>query len=152
MHIQPGGVRHNDVHPVHLQGNGFGAVPGAGPTQESETRARGNNRGSLAGSRLKLKRRLTALRRCEVWDGTRILIPRAPAPAGHPARRAHGRRGQLRLGVTGSASYGVLPRLVGVLSAKLPDLQLEIRTEMLTPQQEVALLNGQLDLGILRRR
>jgi hypothetical protein len=65
------------------KGSDHGAVPGAGPTQESETRARGNNRGSLAGSRLKLKRRLSALRSCEVWDGTRILILRGAGASRH---------------------------------------------------------------------
>lgn len=73
------------------------------------------------------------------------------AQAGGAARAtADGRTGTLRLGVTGSASYGYLPELARVAAAAMPDVRLRVRTEMLTPQQEKALLDDQLDLGVLR--
>lgn len=61
-----------------------------------------------------------------------------------------GASGVLRMGVTGSASYGVLPQLVRTLKSALPGVELTIDTEMLTPLQAAALINGRLDLGVLR--
>lgn len=63
---------------------------------------------------------------------------------------ADGRTGTLRLGVTGSATYGFLPRLARVAATAMPDVRLRVRTEMLTPDQERALLEDRLDLGVLR--
>lgn len=61
-----------------------------------------------------------------------------------------GKVGVLRLGVTGSASYGVLPRLARSIKTRLPGVGLRIETEMLTPAQADALRNNRLDLGVLR--
>lgn len=61
-----------------------------------------------------------------------------------------GASGVLRVGVTGSASYGVLPRLVRTLKGALPGVELAIDTEMLTPLQASALIDGRLDLALLR--
>lgn len=65
-------------------------------------------------------------------------------------RIGSGKVGVLRLGVTGSASYGVLPRLASAIKAELPGVALRIETEMLTPAQSDALLGNRLDLGVLR--
>ncbi|WP_122260702.1 LysR family transcriptional regulator [Ornithinimicrobium cerasi] len=71
--------------------------------------------------------------------------------AGRAARdTADGRSGTLRLGVTGSATYGYLPQLARVAAGAMPDVRLRVRTEMLTPHQERALLEDRLDLGVLR--
>lgn len=61
-----------------------------------------------------------------------------------------GKVGVIRLGVTGSASYGVLPRLARTIKERLPGVALRIQTEMLTPAQADALRNNRLDLGVLR--
>ncbi|MFK5633909.1 MULTISPECIES: LysR substrate-binding domain-containing protein [unclassified Ornithinimicrobium] len=67
------------------------------------------------------------------------------------ARRAEaGVTGTLRLGVTGTAAYGYLPRVAQVLTTALPQVHLQVHTEMLTPDQERALVGDRLDLGILR--
>lgn len=71
--------------------------------------------------------------------------------AGDAARDvAAGRSGVLRLGVTGSATYGFLPDLARVAAEAIPGVHLHVETELLTPQQERALLDDQLDLGVLR--
>ncbi|GAA4382568.1 LysR family transcriptional regulator [Tsukamurella soli] len=61
-----------------------------------------------------------------------------------------GALGVLRVGFTGSASYGVLPELARLLQRELPGVSLQIRTEMLTPDQASALVDDRLDLGVLR--
>jgi DNA-binding transcriptional LysR family regulator len=63
---------------------------------------------------------------------------------------ADGRLGRIAIGFTGSATYDLLPSLVRVLRADLPGIELDIRGEMLTPNQVTALLDGTLDLGLLR--
>lgn len=67
------------------------------------------------------------------------------------ARRADGGvTGTVRVGLTGSASYGYLPRVARVLSEALPQVDMRVRTEMLTPEQERALVEDALDLAVLR--
>src|ERR1700759_3984860 len=66
------------------------------------------------------------------------------------AQVAAGRRGRIAIGFTGSATYDLLPSLVRVLRADLPGIELDIRGEMLTPDQVAALTDGTLDLGLLR--
>src|ERR1700761_7402825 len=65
-------------------------------------------------------------------------------------RAADGRLGRIAIGFTGSATYDLLPSLVRVLRADLPGIELDIRGEMLTPDQVAALLDRTLDLGLLR--
>jgi len=65
-------------------------------------------------------------------------------------RVADGRLGRIAIGFTGSATYDLLPSLVRVLRADLPGIELDIRGEMLTPDQVAALTDGTLDLGLLR--
>ena len=61
-----------------------------------------------------------------------------------------GALGMIRLGVTGAASYGVLPDIARTIKTQLPGVGLTIQTEMLTPDQTSALLDGRLDVGVLR--
>jgi DNA-binding transcriptional LysR family regulator len=63
---------------------------------------------------------------------------------------AAGMLGRIAIGFTGSATYDLLPSLVRVLRADLPGIELDIRGEMLTPDQVTALAEGTLDLGLLR--
>jgi len=63
---------------------------------------------------------------------------------------AEGRLGRVAIGFTGSATYELLPSLTRVLRAQLPGLDLDLRGEMLTPDQVASLLDGSLDLGFLR--
>lgn len=67
------------------------------------------------------------------------------------ARRiASGRSGVLRVAFTGTAAYRYLPRIAQVVKRELPEVGLEIHSDLLTPAQEQALLESRVDLGVLR--
>lgn len=67
------------------------------------------------------------------------------------ARRAErGELGRLSVGFTGSATYELLPSIARMLRDELPDVELELHGEMLTPAQVAALHAGELDVGLLR--
>ncbi|MGY0056841.1 LysR substrate-binding domain-containing protein [Streptomyces sp. LZ34] len=66
------------------------------------------------------------------------------------ARFAAGAEGVLRIGLTGSASYRQLPALARLVKREMPQVMLEVHTEMLTPVQEAGLLERRLDVGVLR--
>ncbi|GLY29713.1 LysR family transcriptional regulator [Kineosporia sp. NBRC 101731] len=61
-----------------------------------------------------------------------------------------GDAGHVAIGFTGSATYEVLPALARALRRDLPGITLDLKGEMLTPDQATALLEGTLDLGFLR--
>lgn len=83
-------------------------------------------------------------------DQARMILSRVEA-AGEEARRtAAGELGRLTLGFTGSATYDVLPVLARALREDLSGIELELRGEMLTPDQVAALLDRTLDVGFLR--
>src|SRR4051795_1726976 len=65
-------------------------------------------------------------------------------------RAARGEFGRLAVGFTGSATYATLPVLAGALREALPGVVLDLRGELLTPAQVAGLLDGSLDLGLLR--
>ncbi|GLY08770.1 LysR family transcriptional regulator [Actinoplanes sp. NBRC 101535] len=71
--------------------------------------------------------------------------------AGEEARRiAAGDTGHLAIGFTGSATYELLPVLSRDLRAGFPGIELDLKGELLTPDQVTALLSGELDVGFLR--
>ena len=71
--------------------------------------------------------------------------------AGEEVQRvAAGEVGRVAIGFTGSATYELLPTLARALAYDFPELELELRGEMLTPDQEAALQDGTLDVGVLR--
>lgn len=65
-------------------------------------------------------------------------------------RIAAGRSGLVRLGVTGTAAFSHLPRIARVVRRELPDVALQIRADLLTPDQCDGLRSGAIDLGVLR--
>jgi DNA-binding transcriptional LysR family regulator len=65
-------------------------------------------------------------------------------------RIAEGRVGVLRIAFTGTASYRHLPAIARIVKRELPGVALEISSDMLTPEQEKALLEGRIDVGVLR--
>lgn len=65
-------------------------------------------------------------------------------------RIAAGRSGLVRLGLTGIAAYSHLPRIARVVKHELPDVDLRITSDMLTPVQCESLRSSSLDLGVLR--
>jgi DNA-binding transcriptional LysR family regulator len=96
-------------------------------------------------------------RRVDLAPAGEVLLAR-PTPtlaaveaAVEDARRAaRGEYGRLSIGFTGSATYSLLPSLATTLRAHLPGVELELHGEMLTPAQVAGLLDGTLDLGLLR--
>lgn len=92
---------------------------------------------------------LTAAGEVFYHDALRILGS-VDAAVRRAQRVADGSEGVLRLGLTGAASYRQLPEIAQVVKAQIPGLVLDIHTEMLTPAQEAALLDGRIDLGVLR--
>lgn len=61
-----------------------------------------------------------------------------------------GVQGVLRVGFTGSATYGLMPQVVRRAKAELPGLALKIQGEQLTPQLTTGLLEHRLDVAVLR--
>jgi DNA-binding transcriptional LysR family regulator len=96
-------------------------------------------------------------RKVELTAAGERFLPRARAilasvdeAVTEAAQVADGRLGRIAIGFTGSATYDLLPSLVRALRADLPGIELDIHGEMLTPDQVAALLDGTLDLGLLR--
>ncbi|MBZ6083681.1 LysR family transcriptional regulator [Streptomyces olivaceus] len=65
-------------------------------------------------------------------------------------RFASGTEGVLRIGFTGAAAYRQLPALARLVKREMPQVMLEVHTEMLTPAQEEGLIERRLDVGVLR--
>ncbi|WP_427918356.1 LysR substrate-binding domain-containing protein [Streptomyces sp. cg40] len=65
-------------------------------------------------------------------------------------RFSSGVEGVLRVGLTGAAAYRQLPALARLLKHEMPHVMMEVHTEMLTPAQEFGLIEGRLDVGVLR--
>jgi DNA-binding transcriptional LysR family regulator len=65
-------------------------------------------------------------------------------------RAARGEYGRLAIGFTGSSTYELLPALAAALRRELPGVVLDLQGELLTPAQVARLLDGTLDLGLLR--
>ncbi|MEC3854355.1 LysR family transcriptional regulator [Paenarthrobacter ureafaciens] len=61
-----------------------------------------------------------------------------------------GASGVLRVGFSGSATYGVMPSIVRRAKQVLPGLSLNLHGEMLTPAMEAGLRDGTLDAALLR--
>lgn len=81
-------------------------------------------------------------------EAKRIL--RLSERAALDARRgARGEVGVVRIGFTAGSGYDFLPRLLSIVRAGLPDVDLVLR-EMVTVDQVEALATDQLDVGLLR--
>ena len=96
-------------------------------------------------------------RRVELTAAGSLLLERVPGllgaldDAAHDARRAAGGEvGRVALGFTGSATFSIMPLLAAELRRELPDVRLELHGEQLTPAQVERLVDGRLDLGLLR--
>lgn len=63
---------------------------------------------------------------------------------------AEGGRGLLRVGFTGTSAFTQLARLARLVKAAMPGVVLEVQADLLTPGQVERLLDGRLDLGVLR--
>ncbi|MEU3983768.1 LysR family transcriptional regulator [Streptomyces sp. NPDC026672] len=68
----------------------------------------------------------------------------------HMALLAAGRAGRVSIGFVGTATYDVLPRIARTVQAQLPDVVLELRGELLSPELIEGLRDGTYDLALLR--
>ncbi|GAA1164051.1 LysR substrate-binding domain-containing protein [Kribbella jejuensis] len=80
----------------------------------------------------------------------RQIIAAVSSAAGEAQRVAAGLQGRLAIGCVGSATYSLLPSLVRTLREELPDVEVAVQGEMLAPDQARALVDGRIDLGLLR--
>jgi DNA-binding transcriptional LysR family regulator len=96
-------------------------------------------------------------RRAELTEAGRLLQRRATEILATVDRTTSdlallgaGRAGRVRLGFVGTATYDVLPRVAQRLRVELPDVELELRGELLGPALLDAVRDGALDLAVLR--
>lgn len=82
-------------------------------------------------------------------EAERILTGVDEAVAG-VQRIAAGKSGLVRLGLTGIAAFSHLPRIARAVKRELPDVELSIHSDMLTPIQCAGLEASTLDLAVLR--
>ena len=80
----------------------------------------------------------------------RDILAAVDAATDDARRAARGEFGRLAIGFTGSATYALLPAVAAALRAALAGVALDLRGELLTPAQVAGLLDGTLDLGLLR--
>lgn len=83
-------------------------------------------------------------------DHARATLASVDVAVDEARRIASGRAGRVVVGFTGSATYDVMPKLTQALRVDLPDIELDLKGEMLTPVQVAALLDHSLDVGFLR--
>jgi DNA-binding transcriptional LysR family regulator len=96
-------------------------------------------------------------RRVELAPAGEVLLERArdiiaavDAAVDDARRAARGELGRLSIGFTGSATYALLPAVATAVRRELPGVELTLSGEMLTPAQVDGLLDGTIDLAILR--
>ena len=82
-------------------------------------------------------------------EATRILDAVEDSVRG-VRRIAEGQLGLVRIGFTGTAAFTQLPRIARAVKRDLPGVALEIHADLLTPTQTARLLDGSLDIGVLR--
>jgi DNA-binding transcriptional LysR family regulator len=63
---------------------------------------------------------------------------------------AAGSTGLLRVGATGLAAFRQVPRLARIAAREMPGLVLRFQPDLLTPAQELALVEDRIDLAVLR--
>ena len=80
----------------------------------------------------------------------REMLAQLEAAVDEARRVDDGIVGHVTIGFTGSATYELLPKISKVLQLELPDVSLDLRGELLTPAQVAGLLDGRIDVGVLR--
>lgn len=80
----------------------------------------------------------------------RQVVAGADRAAAEMQALASGRAGSVRIGFVGTATYDVLPRVAHRVRSELPDIDLTLRGEMLSPALLEAVASGELDLALLR--
>ncbi|GAB3158798.1 LysR family transcriptional regulator [Amycolatopsis stemonae] len=65
-------------------------------------------------------------------------------------RIGEGKLGLVRIGFTGTAAFSHLPHLARALAQRVPQVELEVRADLLTAEQCELLRTGTLGIGVLR--
>lgn len=86
----------------------------------------------------------------DVLVEAREILARVAALESRARRAGRGETGLLSLGVIGSTTFTILPRVMRVLRRDLPDVEVVIAAELLTPMQERMLRDHEIDVGLLR--
>ena len=96
-------------------------------------------------------------RRVELTEAGRLLRGRAAEILAAVDRTSAdlgllgaGRAGRVRLGFVGTATYDVLPHVTRRVRDELPDVELEVRGELLGPELMAQLREGDLDIAVFR--
>lgn len=96
-------------------------------------------------------------RRVDLTPAGELLLERARSLLAEVDQLAHdvelvgqGASGVVRIGVVGSATYRLLPRIVENARRRMPGLKLHVTGEMLTPDLERALEDNRVDVAVLR--
>jgi DNA-binding transcriptional LysR family regulator len=104
---------------------------------------------------VELFRRTT--RRVELTDAGRRLEQHARSVLASVERAetdiamvASGRAGRVSVGFIGTATYDVLPRFARTVRSELPDVDLQLRGELLSPQLLAGLADREYDLVVVR--
>jgi DNA-binding transcriptional LysR family regulator len=78
------------------------------------------------------------------------LLRDSDEAADEARKAARGEFGKLAVGFTGSTTYELLPVLMRAYADRHPDVTLDVKSDMDTPRQVEALLEGRLAVGVLR--
>jgi DNA-binding transcriptional LysR family regulator len=84
------------------------------------------------------------------YEEASALLASARRAADNVRLAGQGQLGRLALGFTGSAAYDLMPQLISAYTQRYPKVLLDVRSEMFTPPQVRALLEGSLSVGLLR--
>lgn len=83
-------------------------------------------------------------------DHARRLVEVADRASEEMARVADGQVGRVSLGFVGTATYEILPRVALRIQRSLPEIELEVHGEMLTPRLLGGLVDFEFDLVVHR--
>lgn len=83
-------------------------------------------------------------------EHARQVVAAAERAAADMRAIAEGRSGAVSVGFVGTATYDVLPRVAHRVRADLPDIDLTLRGELLSPALTAAVAAGDLDLALVR--
>lgn len=96
-------------------------------------------------------------RRVQLTSAGQALLPRAQLILGEAQRvreeaqlLAHGLTGRVALGFVGTATYSLLPQVVRAVRGQLPQVELEVFGEQLTPSLTADLTARRLDVAVMR--
>lgn len=86
----------------------------------------------------------------ELLDRGRKIVNEVETLKADVYQVGNGATGVLRLGFSGSATYGVMPKIARHVKQALPGLSMSLHGEMLTPAMEAGLRDHTLDAAMLR--